>query len=66
MLDRRRRGIGRASALDHVRIQGPLREEAGIADRLRLVPEHIDERMTNLDPLLLRIAHAVKRLEEPL
>ncbi len=58
VLDRGGRAVGRAAALDHVGIERALGEEAGVRDRLRLVAEHVDERVADPHPLFLRVADA--------
>ena len=65
-LDRRRRPVGLAAALDHVGVERPLGQEVGAGDRAGLVAEDLDERMADPPALLLRLGHAVEGLEERL
>ena len=65
-LDRRRRAVGLAAALDHVGVERPLGQEMGAGDRAGLVAEDVDERVADPPPLLLGVDHAAQGLEEPL
>ena len=46
-LDRRRRAVGGAAALDHVGVERALGQELGVLDALRLVLEHVDEHVAD-------------------
>ncbi len=63
-LDRDRRGAGRGTALDDVRVQRPLSQEARVGDRLGLLPEDFDERVADDFSLLFRIGDAGQSLQE--
>ena len=57
-------GLGRGG-FDHVRINRPLRQPAGVLDLGRLFLENVDENAADDLALLLRIGHALERREKP-
>ena len=55
-----------AGALDHVGVEGPLRQEVDARERRRLTLEDLDEGGADAPSLLLRIDDALQRIEERL
>src|SRR5437660_3454597 len=62
--DRDRRSAERAHRLDHVRVEGALREELDIADLVRLLVEDVDEGGADRLALLLGIGDAGELFEK--
>ena len=62
-LDLRGDALG-AARLDHVRVERPLDEEAGLADLVRLLLEDADELLADDAALLLGLGHALEPREE--
>ncbi len=60
-LDGRGFGLGVGSAFDHVRVEGPLSEDFGIADS---VPEDVNEKFSDDFTLLFRFRYAGQSIEE--